>query len=75
MDESELSKFCVRYNNLIWKSSKQGDLRQFKYINIDGKLDSMWINIDKHIRRQKAIRINEKISEQLLEDQETDEDD
>ena len=74
MDEAELLKFCEKYNNLIWKNSKQGDYRLYKFINVDGKLSSVWISIDKHIRRQRAIRIDNNLMEQLLEDNLTDED-
>ena len=74
MDETELIKFCEKYNNLIWKNSKQGDYRLYKFINVDGKLSTVWISIDKHIRRQRAIRIDDNMMEQLLEDNLTDED-
>jgi len=74
MDNNELLKFCKNYNELIYKNSRQGDSRMMKYVDADGKICSVWIIIDKHMYKQKAMRISEIMMEQLLEDQSTDED-
>lgn len=74
MDNNELLKFCKNYNELIYKNSRQGDSRMMKYVDADGKICSVWIIIDKHMYKQKGMRISEIMMEQLLEDQSTDED-
>lgn len=73
MDEAELFKACEKYNNFVWKNSKQGDLKKYKFVNADGKISFIHVTIDRHMRRHDAIRIDEKTMEQLLEDQLTDE--
>ena len=56
MDDNELQKFCIKFNNLIWKNSKQGDKRISKFVNKEGNLDSMEIIIDKHLKKQNGIK-------------------
>jgi hypothetical protein len=41
MDDNELQKFCIKFNNLIRKNSKQGDKRISKFVNEEGMLDSI----------------------------------
>jgi hypothetical protein len=70
----ELQQFVDKYNNLIKRNSKQGDLRYFKYINADGVIKSIQITIDKHLRRQNCVRIQDNILDEILEESLTDED-
>lgn len=70
----ELQQFVDKYNSLIKRNSKQGDLRYFKYINADGVIKSMQITIDKHLRRQNCVRIQDNILDEILEESLTDED-
>jgi hypothetical protein len=70
----ELQQFVDKYNSLIKRNSKQGDLRYFKYINADGVIKSIQITIDKHLRRQNCVRIQDNILDEILEESLTDED-
>ena len=75
MNGDEKLLFCKQYNDLIYKNSRQGDDRIFKYVDADGKICSVWIIINKHMYKQNAMRINQDILDEILEEQLTDEDD